>query len=494
MSKRQQTSDLLPTLSQIPAFAGLDVRLLEQFSGASQLQKITLRQSVFSQGKAISHAHYLLSGLVKRTTRLYDTTEKVLEIIRPGQFIGLAEILSTTAYRSSAKAIQACQVVAIPLGLLVTEAGKHAAMCMELLRIVAGHHHAHEFEAVSHHTLPANQRVLDYLLHLRGENRGIAGESVIQLDAKKRFIAARLDMAPETFSRTLNQLVRDGVIVVKGRNIHIQNAPLVAEQRLISKGQGHVPMYTRQHNSLTMSLTPAALINHCGKLRMLSQLMAVAWLRIACKIDITAARVALRKHERQFDSILAELEAHELPSGLQRFLAAVIGLWPKYRDSLAISCLSADTAKILFDGSEEILDAADRLTAAATTASSSVIARHVNMAGRNRMISVRIAKLHLYQLWATDIAVIRKSLAQTRVEFVDNLAELESFPLNTPEIQAQLALDRQYWQALLVAVTEDTADASAIRNAQVIEASESLLRHSDSTVKLYELLAKTQMH
>jgi CRP-like cAMP-binding protein len=45
----------------------------------------------------------------------------------------------------------------------------------------------------------------------------------LELDANKQTIASQLNLAPETFSRVLNRLSKDGYIHVKGRNISMRN-------------------------------------------------------------------------------------------------------------------------------------------------------------------------------------------------------------------------------------------------------------------------------
>lgn len=45
----------------------------------------------------------------------------------------------------------------------------------------------------------------------------------ITLDVNKQTIASQLNLAPETFSRVLGRLAKDGCIEVKGRNITVTN-------------------------------------------------------------------------------------------------------------------------------------------------------------------------------------------------------------------------------------------------------------------------------
>jgi CRP-like cAMP-binding protein len=45
----------------------------------------------------------------------------------------------------------------------------------------------------------------------------------LTLDISKQTLASQLNLAPETFSRVLGRLVKDGCILVNGRNITVKD-------------------------------------------------------------------------------------------------------------------------------------------------------------------------------------------------------------------------------------------------------------------------------
>lgn len=63
------------------------------------------------------------------------------------------------------------------------------------------------------------QRVVCFLIQCAPET-GTTGFTV-QLPASKQAIASRLNLAPETFSRVLNELTERGLIQVRGRAITV---------------------------------------------------------------------------------------------------------------------------------------------------------------------------------------------------------------------------------------------------------------------------------
>lgn len=484
--------DTLPDLiAGIPLFAGLDPAVTKQLAAAGLVLELPAQRRLFDIGEPIRAAHILATGSIKRCVLLADEVEKVLELVRPGQLFALSEVFSAKTYTSFAQTVHPSHVIALPLAQLTAIASRHPALALRLLETMAQRHYAAEFEVVAHHALSGTQRVLDYLLHLAGDRRGIAGETTVRLDASKKLIAARLDMTPETFSRTLRQLTKDGLIVVNGRAIHIQNATL-ANGAAAPGGKPRTPLrYPKMERKADVP-SAAMLVNLCGRHRMLSQRLATAWCMVARKLSPAPARAALRKFREQFESNLAQVAAFPLSPMLREKIDVLAALWRDYRELLTATPPTVAQARELFDQSERILAAADQLTAASARAAGTPEARSVHIAGRNRMLTARLAKLFLFSDWQQRGAEARKLMAASRREFDANLAKLADFGADSPEITAQLAINTEQWRALTSII--DASPRFQIPHGharEVLAASEELLRHMDTTVKLYERFAET---
>jgi hypothetical protein len=78
----------------------------------------------------------------------------------------------------------------------------------------------------------------------------------------------------------------------------------------------------------------------------------------------------------------------------------------------------------------------------------------INVAGRQRMLSQRMAKLALLQALATDRKAVEALLAQTASEFEQGLAALAQAPLSSPQIRALLERGDAAWRELRAAVPD----------------------------------------
>ena len=168
-----------------------------------------------------------------------------------------------------------------------------------------------------------------------GGHPGLAGEISVTLNTRKKVIASRIGMTPESLSRSLRQLSDSGIIVVEGRNVHIQNAALLNTE--VGNASQRVNFCRKPRAAgakLGKSLSPGALINLCGRPRVLSQRMAMAWALIGQNITPAKAMVRLQRLNVQFERMLDHLESIGLPDPLAGRLAVVMDIWPRYQQAM----------------------------------------------------------------------------------------------------------------------------------------------------------------
>lgn len=482
------------TLAGVPLFAGLERDTLAQLAATARVFSVPNHHRVFSAGQPIKDVHYLMTGALKRYAQWAGDVEKVLELVSPGQMCALSETLAVATYASFAETLAPSTLLAIDAAALKAIAARHLMLTQRLLADVARSHYACEFDVMQHRSLSVTQRVLDYLLSLAEPGRDLAGETTVRLAASKRIIAARLDMAPETLSRTLRQLSDDGLIVVDKRTVHIQNAPLAITSPPASHGGQAAIHYPRMERGATpQALSSAELINLCGRQRMYSQRLTTYWALISRGIAVQESRVSMRRHREQVERNLVRLENGGLPPALAPKFSNLQKLWREFAGRLAQERPSADAPGQMFALSESLLDAVDQLTVAAARHAGTESAQLVNVAGRNRMLCARMMKLFVFDEWGVCPAEIPPLMAASRAEFLGNLKRLTAAASASPELSAQLQIDAEQWAHFLEAIrSANGGPANGARGEHalaVVKAGEELLRHADTTVKLCVQLA-----
>lgn len=478
-------------LSGSQLFAGLPLAVLDELSAASRLLEGNANQTIFQAGEPIREAHLLFNGSVTRSRVIPGGGSRVIELVQNELLLSMGELFAASHYASTCTGTTRTLLVAIDMRKLREVVQRCPELSGRIITALARQQCASESGVAGyHHGMTGAQRLLDYLLELAGNRTELAGETTVQLKASKKMIAARIGMTPESFSRNLRELSDTGVIIVDGRNVHIQNAALLdtvsgaSKQRLnfYRKRKGEGPLSAK-------APSPGILVNRCGRLRLFSQRMAVTWGAIAVNVASSTTRTRLRQFEKEFERNLAWLEKLDLAGEFPRKLDAIKPLWQSYWQAIVSEEVSPALVEKLFALSEDMLLATDDLTLCATQLAGIPAAHYVNIAGRNRLLSQRISKLFLFREWAGLHERIEALLVASSAEFETNLQQLVKTGSGQPELAAQLQVVASQWQKYIRALCPDLAHARRTKHARIVLAEgERLLRCVDTAVKLFERL------
>lgn len=502
-------------LQDLPLFAGVAPAQLESLAQGAHKLHVEKGQIIARAGSTATAMHCLLAGHVKRTTTPCGGNQKVIDLLYPGQTFGEAELLAGRPYVSFAVAIEPSLLLGIEAGSLREAMKQDAQLSSRLLAGLARRQLDMETDIIASRSLNGSQRILDYLMLQSGGLRGARGETPLVLPSSKQLIASRLGLTPETLSRGLRELADAGLIVVDGKHILLQNAAIArtmagAADRLailpnaaslawgapfsngpLEAGSGASSSTRAQH----------AAINKAGRLRMLTQRMAKSWLMLGRNVLPLRARTILTQSIELFDKQLMELAALPASQDVRRAQAAVLDVWRPYKELLE-SAPAPSGARQLFKLNEQVLLASHRLTQAFEQAADTHESQLINLAGRERMLSQRMAKFYMFLEWeqsGISSAKCHEELRSAMREFEAGLALLAEEVRDQPQISAQLDLVAQQWRHMRSALDGDEDIGNIGQNghtshighighltATVCTFSERLLKKMDAAIVLYE--------
>jgi nitrate/nitrite-specific signal transduction histidine kinase len=234
--------------------------------------------------------------------------------------------------------------------------------------------------------------------------------------------------------------------------------------------------------------TLSSAINKAGRQRMLTQ-------RIVKAYCLAGMGVQASTHWKQrdaaidlFETQLAELKAFAPTAEIADGLAQVEALWGPFK-AIAAAPPTKDGADMLLAINDQVLAAAHQVVVLLAQHSGTETGHLVNISGRQRMLSQRLAKFYMARAWGIQRPEIQGEMRKAAKEFeAALLRELVPSPQNTPEIQDELAQAVKQWNLYKrgLALEKDSGDYIPVIMAAT---SEKLLKIMNKITGMYEKLS-----
>lgn len=197
-------------LGQLPLFQDLSAEQLGLVSQAAVADELFDGEWLFRQGDPARHVYVIGEGQVALLRQSLDGRESILALVGNDETLGEELLTLDQVSRDvSARAVGDCALVRIDREVFRRAVEQSADLARVLLQTV----HRRQRMLIDHierlSFQDAGGRVVNYLLSLIGE---AVGAQRIRLPVPKRDLAAHLAIQPETLSRVLSRLKRNGFL------------------------------------------------------------------------------------------------------------------------------------------------------------------------------------------------------------------------------------------------------------------------------------------
>lgn len=231
-------------------------------------------------------------------------------------------------------------------------------------------------------------------------------------------------------------------------------------------------------------------VNKAGRQRMLSQRMAKAYSAIGQGVLAPQADQVLSQSMGLFDRQLTELRAFAPTAEIRTTYDQLNAAWNTLKTGLVGAAPSPAGADPLVPQVEQVLMLANKGTVELEAASGRPLGRIVNVSGRQRMLSQRMAWLFLNASWNVRAPMAVSELTKARNEFAQAHDLLVAAPESNEAIKAELALvDTQFafFESALRQLRPGQPVPRSMRD--VFTTSERILEVMDKVTGMYARLA-----
>ncbi|NHR08719.1 Crp/Fnr family transcriptional regulator [Chromobacterium haemolyticum] len=210
--------DIPSFLRHQPLFQQLSPEQIQALVPHTQELRGLKGQVIFQKGDPCDGMFLVVYGRVKLALSSAQGSEKVMEIIHPGQSFAEAVMFLGRPCPVMAQFLEDGMLLKVEAAGILQAIDHDPAFARRLLAGLSLRLHGLVRDVERYSIESSLQRVIGYLLQHIPEDGGSLTPQV-SLPVNKSLIASRLNLTPETFSRMLHQLIEAELIKVDGRDI-----------------------------------------------------------------------------------------------------------------------------------------------------------------------------------------------------------------------------------------------------------------------------------
>jgi CRP/FNR family transcriptional regulator, dissimilatory nitrate respiration regulator len=208
----------LNQIEAIPLFSGLSREQVQELAGIVLEQTCGRGQTIFLEGDEGSGFYVVKTGKVKIFKLSPDGKEQILHIFGPGEPFAEVPVFAGQRFPASAEALEDTRLFFFPRAGFLDLIRRHPSLALNMLAVLSRRLRqlAGLVEDLSLKEVPA--RLAAYILYRSDCQKG---EPEFALDIAKGQLASLLGTIPETLSRILAKMGKEGYIATTGPKIKI---------------------------------------------------------------------------------------------------------------------------------------------------------------------------------------------------------------------------------------------------------------------------------
>ncbi len=217
-------------VTRVPIFGGLGPREQAAVAAVARPLRLARGESAYTAGAAVGRLLVVHHGRLALVHHGADGRDQVVRVLGEGDFVGEDAFLSGTRPGHDAVAASEVQLCTFAHHDLAGLVRRHPGIAVRMLHSVSARLADAERRLASLAGSDVGARLAAYLLD-QPANRDASGQALVRLPMAKKDVASYLGTTPESLSRALATLVRDGAIAQSGRRDVVLLDPDALEAR-----------------------------------------------------------------------------------------------------------------------------------------------------------------------------------------------------------------------------------------------------------------------
>jgi CRP/FNR family transcriptional regulator, dissimilatory nitrate respiration regulator len=201
-------------------FQGLPGQQLEQIKEVAVSRNYARGEIVFMEQDKGNGFYLVAEGMVKVFKVSPSGKEQILHVFGPGEPFGEVPVFSGKRFPANAETIRKSRLLFFPRTAFLDLITAHPSLALNMLAVLSMRlrQFTNQVENLSLKEVPA--RLAAYLLYLSTEQER---DDFVTLHISKGQLASLLGTIPETLSRILSRMSKQGLIETKDRTIRLMN-------------------------------------------------------------------------------------------------------------------------------------------------------------------------------------------------------------------------------------------------------------------------------
>lgn len=213
-------------LKGCPICSSLDSGSVATIAAMASERAVAKGESLMTEGEPCTGFFLVLSGKV----RVYKTSpsgrEKALLIAEVGMTFGEDSLFGQGEFLENAAALERSTVLHVPRKEFLEKLRSDPELSFQVMESLCGWIRRLSTSVENVAFLGARDKVVRYLVELAGRN----GPGKVDFPEKKKAIADRLGITPETFSRVIRELEEKSLLKVSGKVFEVLDGETLEEE------------------------------------------------------------------------------------------------------------------------------------------------------------------------------------------------------------------------------------------------------------------------